>query len=160
MIRDAVRQDFQALVHLNNAAVPAVNALTVADFEAFSANADLFRVIGSSGDPSALLIALGPGQAYDSPNYRWFEAHYDRFLYVDRVVVGEPHRGEGLGVALYSDFEACARRLGAARLACEVNLKPANPGSLRFHDRLGFRPVGTQEVGEKLVQLMVRELGA
>jgi hypothetical protein len=30
-------------------------------------------------------------------------------------------------------------------LTCEVNLRPPNEGSLRFHRRLGFREVGRQE---------------
>ncbi len=157
-IRDAETGDFAALVALNNAAVPAVNALTEDDFAAFAAMADLFRVVGPAGDPCALLIALQPGRPYDSENYRWFERAFDSFLYVDRVVVAPTLRGEGIGAALYADFEAAARVFGVARLACEVNLDPPNPGSLRFHERLGFRPAGTQTAGGKQVQLMTRDL--
>jgi hypothetical protein len=159
-IRDAEPGDYEALVVLNNAAVPAVNALTVADFADFAGQADLFRVIGPLGDPQAVLIALRPGRAYDSLNYRWFERTYDSFLYVDRVVVSETQRGRGLGAILYADFAEAGRRLGVPRLACEVNLDPPNPGSIRFHERLGFLPVGTQEAGGKQVQLMARDLAA
>lgn len=159
-IRDAGPGDYDALVLLNNAAVPAVNALTVADFADFATEADLFRVIGPVGDPRAVLIALRPGRRYDSQNYRWFERTYDSFLYVDRVVVTKAHRGEGLGAVLYDDFAAAGRRLGVRRLTCEVNLDPPNPGSMRFHERLGFRPVGTQEAGGKRVQMLMRELDA
>lgn len=159
-IRDAEPGDYDALVVLNNAAVPAVNALTAADFADFAWQADLFRVAGPVGDPQAVLIALRPGRAYDSLNYRWFERAYDSFLYVDRVVVSDTRRGEGLGAAFYEDFAAAGRRLGVPRLTCEVNLDPPNPGSIRFHERLGFRPVGTQEAGGKRVQLMARELAA
>jgi uncharacterized protein len=159
MIRDGRSEDFPALVALNNAAVPAVNALTNADFEKFAAIADLFRVIGPPSEPRALLIGLQPGRAYDSLNYRWFEARHERFLYVDRVVVHADQRGAGLGAMLYADFENAARDLDIPRLACEVNLRPANPGSMRFHERLGFAPVGTQEAGGKRVQFLVKELG-
>lgn len=157
-IRDAEPGDYEALVLLNNAAVPAVNALTVADFADFATQADLFRVVGPLGDPQAVLIALRQGRVYDSLNYRWFERTYDSFLYVDRVVVSESQRGKGLGAVLYEDFAGAGRRLGVPRLTCEVNLDPPNPGSVRFHERLGFRPVGTQQVGSKQVQLMAREL--
>ncbi|MDF1791190.1 MAG: GNAT family N-acetyltransferase [Thalassobaculaceae bacterium] len=159
-IRDAETGDYEALVELNNAAVPAVNALTVDDFAGFAGMADLFRVIGPRGAAEAVLIALQPGKPYDSRNYRWFEREYDSFLYVDRVVVSEHRRGAGLGAALYEDFAAAGRRLGVGRLTCEVNLDPPNPGSLRFHERRGFRAVGTQEAGGKQVQLMSRELVA
>lgn len=157
-VRDAQTGDYDALVRLNNDAVPAVNALSVAAFADFAEQADLFRVVGPVGAPDGLLIALQPGRTYDSPNYRWFERTYESFLYVDRVVVSESRRGAGLGAALYRDFEAAGRRLGVPRLTCEVNLDPPNPGSIRFHERLGFRPVGTQEAGGKQVQFMVREL--
>ena len=159
-IRDAEPGDYEALVVLNNAAVPAVNALSVDDFADFAAEADLFRVLGPLGSPSALLIALQPGRRYDSANYRWFERTYDSFLYVDRVVVSETVRGQGLGALLYDDFAAAGRRLAVPRLTCEVNLDPPNPGSIRFHERLGFRAVGTQEAGGKQVQLMARDLAA
>lgn len=68
--------------------------------------------------------------------------------------------GRGLGAVLYEDFAAAGRRLGVPRLTCEVNLDPPNPGSLRFHERLGFVPVGIQEAGGKQVQLMARDLAA
>ena len=159
-IRDAEPGDYEALVVLNNAAVPAVNALSVDDFADFAAEADLFRVLGPLGAPEALLIALQPGRPYDSLNYRWFERTYDSFLYVDRVVVSETQRGRGLGALLYEDFAEAGRRLSVPRLTCEVNLDPPNPGSIRFHERLGFRAVGTQEAGGKQVQLMSRDLAA
>ncbi|MCR9072959.1 MAG: GNAT family N-acetyltransferase [Alphaproteobacteria bacterium] len=157
-VRDAEPGDYEALVQLNNAAIPAVNALTVAAFADFAAQADLFRVIGPVGAAEGLLIALQPGRGYESQNYRWFERAYSSFLYVDRVVVSETRRGGGLGALLYKDFAAAGERLGVPLLACEVNLDPPNPGSIRFHERLGFRPVGTQQAGGKLVQLMIREV--
>jgi len=157
-IRAAQAADFAGLVALNNAAVPAVNALSEADFRTFAGFADLFRVIGPVGAPEALLIALRPGRPYDSQNYRWFEAAFGDFLYVDRVVVADARRGAGFGGRLYEDFEAAARDKGVPRLTCEVNLDPPNPGSIRFHERLGFAAVGTQMAGGKRVQLMAKEL--
>jgi predicted GNAT superfamily acetyltransferase len=63
---------------------------------------------------------------------------------VDRIVVAPDHRGRGLGALLYSAVFDAARALGAEDVVCEVNLKPANPESLAFHDRLGFTEVGQQ----------------
>ncbi len=159
-IRDAVPEDFGTLVALNNAAVPAVNTLGEADFATFSRAADVFRVLGPLAQPYALMIALEPGRPYDSPNYRWFEARYSAFLYVDRIIVDPGARSGGIGAALYDDLEAVARRNQVPRLACEVNLRPPNERSVRFHERIGFRAVGTQDTegGAKSVQLMVREL--
>jgi hypothetical protein len=33
----------------------------------------------------------------------------------------------------------------APLLTCEVNLNPPNLGSIRFHNRIGFREVGQQD---------------
>ncbi|MEQ8815229.1 MAG: GNAT family N-acetyltransferase [Thalassobaculum sp.] len=159
-IRPVRQGDLEALVPLNNAAVPAVNALRRQDFERFAALVPYFRVAVLGDAAVGMMIALGPGVDYDSPNYRWFERRYDGFLYVDRIVVDPAARSAGIGAQLYADLAAAARDGGVPRLACEVNLRPANDRSLRFHERLGFRGVGTQDTenGSKTVQLMIREL--
>ncbi|NNE42793.1 MAG: GNAT family N-acetyltransferase, partial [Gemmatimonadetes bacterium] len=48
----------------------------------------------------------------------------------------------------------------APMITCEVNTRPRNDGSLRFHARLGFREVGTQETegGAKAVSLLEKRL--
>jgi len=47
-------------------------------------------------------------------------------------------------------------------LACEVNLDPANPGSMAFHVKQGFRPAGeaTDPRNGKRVRYLVRDLAA
>lgn len=111
--------------------------------------AGLKRLIGAAAyakglEAGAMLIAFAPEADYDSPNFLWFRGRYDRFLYVDRVVVAERHRRRGLAAALYEDLFAEARAAGAERVVCEVNADPPNPGSDAFHARLGFAEVGAQ----------------
>lgn len=159
-LRSVAEGDLDRLIALNNAAVPAVNTLDRAAMARFAAIAPHFRVALQAGTPAGLMVALGPGIAYDSLNYRWFEAHYEAFLYVDRIVVDPTARSAGIGTLLYEDLVAVANAMGVRRLACEVNLRPPNERSIRFHERLGFRGVATQETenGAKTVQLMIREL--
>lgn len=159
-IRPVAPSDMPALAALNNGAVPAVNSLSEADLFRFAEMAPYFSVAGPESAPVAMLIALGPGARYESVNYRWFAARYDAFLYVDRVVVDPGTRSAGIGASLYADLESVARARRVPRLACEVNLRPPNDRSRRFHERLGFRGVGTQdsEGGAKTVLLMLRDL--
>ncbi len=46
--------------------------------------------------------------SYDSVNYRWFAERYERFLYVDRVVVAAAQHGRGFGLAQYAPFSGWA----------------------------------------------------
>ena len=159
-VRDAVATDHAAVLALNNSAVPHVNELSTAAFAWIVAHAAYFRV---AEDPAGLLgfvIALGPGHDYWSLNYQWFTARGGEFLYLDRIVVAEHARGAGVGRALYDDIDRFATGRWP-RITLEVNLRPPNPGSLAFHERLGFRRVGVREEehGAKAVALMERETG-
>ena len=89
------------------------------------------------------------------------DPNHDDFLYVDRIVVDGAARGQGIGRALYDELFAYAGGR-TARITCEVNVRPPNPGSLRFHERAGFRAVGEQstEGGTKQVRLLEKPLSA
>lgn len=90
----------------------------------------------------AFLISFVAGAAYESPNFKWFEARMADFAYVDRIVVAKSARGQGLARNLYEALFAHARQDGLSQIVCEVNADPPNPGSDQFHAALGFMPVG------------------
>ncbi len=90
----------------------------------------------------AFLLAFDEKPADISPNFDWFAARYADFVYIDRVVVAASAHGQGLGKALYERLFDEAKAAGFRRIACEVNLDPPNPGSLAFHERMGFEVVG------------------
>lgn len=158
---ETVRPGHLKTVHrLNEAAVPHVNSLPLGTLDRFRVLAAAFRVATGAGEPLGVLVAFRPGADYGSDNYRWFSGAYDDFVYIDRVMVDEAARGRGIARRLYADIEALARGWQAPRLVCEVNIRPANDASHRFHDRLGFREVGRQETegGRKLVSLLTKPL--
>jgi len=134
--------DVPTLAALNDAAVPAVNALGTDGLAAHVPECDLALVAAGEDGPLGFLLALAPGSGYASENYRWFSEHVPGSLYVDRVVVAPDAHGQGVGRLLYEAVDARARELGLGRVTCEVNLDPPNPGSLAFHARLGFEQVG------------------
>jgi hypothetical protein len=153
----AVPADHGEILALNEAAIPAVNRIGHETLAVLHEQAELLVVARASDAVAGFLLALNETATYDSINYQYFRTRYDRFAYVDRIVVGAPYRRLGLGAGLYAAlFDATAH---LPRVACEVNLLPPNPGSLRFHTGLGFRVVGEQDTegGSKRVALMVRE---
>lgn len=95
------------------------------------------------GEADALLLAFDQAVDYDSPNFLWFRARYDRFVYVDRIVVAGAARGRGLARAIYGFLFDRARAAGHERIVCEVNADPPNPASDAFHAALGFVEVGS-----------------
>ena len=90
------------------------------------------------------LIGMDQDADYHSPNFLWFKARFDRFAYIDRIVIAASAHGRGLGRALYERMFADAKAAGFKRIVAEVNAVPPNPTSLAFHERLGFMAIGEQ----------------
>lgn len=94
------------------------------------------------GEADALLLAFDQNAAYENPNFEWFRDRFERFIYIDRVVVASAMRGRGLARALYTALFARAAALRHSQVVCEINLDPPNPTSDAFHASLGFEQVG------------------
>jgi len=156
-IRDAEADDLQTILELNEAATPNVSHLTLDALHALAAEAAYFRVVEERERVIAFLLGFGPDARYASENFQWFRRRYDAFVYIDRIVVDGDTRGGGIGARLYADIDTFTRER-APLLACEVNVRPRNDGSLRFHERHGFTEVGRQETegGTKEVALLVK----
>jgi len=159
IIRDVGAQDIGEILSLNESAVPAVNSIPIEKMQWFAEHAAYFRVATADDRLAAFLIGLRPGTAYESLNYRWFCNHYADFGYIDRIAVASHTRRHGLATQLYDDFQATLRDV-VDIMTCEVNLRPPNEVSMRFHERYGFEQIGSQttEDGEKEVALLVKTL--
>ena len=94
------------------------------------------------GEADALLLAFDQSAAYENPNFEWFRDRYERFIYIDRVVVAPAMRGRGLARELYKALFSRAATLRHSQVVCEINVDPPNPGSDAFHASLGFEQVG------------------
>ena len=159
LVRDATPADFPAIIAMNDAAVPNVNAFRPGYFEWLREHAAYFRVAVDDEGVAGFVLCLASGGDYWSENYLWFAERYEHFLYLDRVVVAERARGRGVGAALYADLHAwCAGRY--PRVTLEVNLRPPNEGSVRFHERMGYERVGLREYdgGESAVIMYERQM--
>ena len=158
-ITDIETCDLADVLDLNEASVPHVSSLTAGELAWFADNAHYFRVVRDETGVAGFLVGLRPGLPYRSLNYRWFSDNYDDFGYVDRVAVDARARRKGIASLLYDDF---ARTLSGKVevMTCEVNLRPSNESSMRYHARHDFVQVGRQQTegGTKEVALMEKKL--
>lgn len=158
-ITDITEVDLDTALALNEASVPHVSSIDLEKIRWFAEQAFYFRIARVAGRFAGFLIGLRPGIDYTSENYRWFCENYRDFGYIDRVAVAPDARRLGIASALYDDF---ARELNGKVqvMTCEVNIRPANETSMRFHERQGFTQVASQktENGSKEVALMEKRL--
>jgi predicted GNAT superfamily acetyltransferase len=161
LIRTLTDHDLADVLSLNNASVPEVNELDGAEVGRLAGLAEVALVAEIDGRFAGFCWTIGPEQPYQSLNYTWFSARYTDFAYLDRIAVSTDFRRFGVGRALYGEL---VRRFTGIRpvILCEVNVRPRNDVSLRFHEGLGFREVGQQDTdaGKKTVSLLELALPA
>ena len=153
-ISDLSVQSSQALRALNNAFAQETSFLDEGDWARLTGMARF-----AFATPDAFIVAFDEDADYDSPNFLWFRDRYERFIYIDRVVVAASAHGQGLGRALYETLFEAAKAAGYPCIVAEVNTNPPNPGSLSFHDKMGFEAV--EDVtwsSEKSVRYFARTL--
>lgn len=150
------RSELDEVFVINQANVPAVGEETRASLEEIFDVCHINLVAETDGRVAGFCMVMPPGTTYGSPNYLYFCDRYDDFVYLDRVAISSPFQSRGIGRELYAEVE---RRTTARFFTLEVNVKPRNDGSLRFHAREGFVEVDQQETRPgKIVSLMVKEL--
>ncbi len=155
-IRLLAESDLAAACEINNGAVPAVGEADLVKMHHLFAESLVALGAYDSDVLAGFSITFAPGADYHSVNYLWFCERYTDFAYLDRIAIRPSYQGRGIGADLYAELE---RRLDVDWLACEVNLRPPNDGSLRFHHRIGFTEVGQQETDYGyLVSMLAKDL--
>ena len=158
-LRTITESDFQAILRLNDAEVQQTSPMDMERLQSLVRMAAYCKVATVDGQVAAFLIALRDGAPYENDNYMWFASRIPRFLYVDRVVVDSKFSGRRIGSRLYDDLFEFARSQDISAITCEYNIEPPNPASRAFHDKFGFKELGTQWVagGTKRVSLQAAE---
>ncbi len=163
LIRDVHEHELDSVLALNNAAGPTILPMDASAVRFFFDQAAYFRVAEVDGHIAGFLIAMMPDAPYESPNFQWFRAHYESFVYIDRVVVASTRRGAGVGRVFYADVQGFAEAR-APLLTCEVFLDEgrANDVALLFHGTYGFAEVGQQVMKNtgKRVALLAKQLSS
>lgn len=158
IIRDVQSHELDHVLALNNNAGESILPLDAGRLRAFFDQAAYFRVAIIDEHLAGFLIALRPGLSYDSVNYRFFQAAFENFVYIDRIVIAQAYRRHGLGRIFYADAQSFAE-VRAPKLCCEIFLEPRDDASVLFHGSYGFREVGQQTVANgRRVALLAKEL--
>ena len=158
LARDVSMQELPPLRDLNEEVLPHVNSLSRGDIEHLHRHSARFRVVDCEGEIAGFLIGFLPAADYASVNLRWFKEHYSNFVYVDRVIVAPNWRRRGVARLLYEDLEVYCRQNALDSITCEVHTDPPNPGSLVFHETMGFREVEVMTTAGKSVSLLRKSL--
>jgi predicted GNAT superfamily acetyltransferase len=145
----------EPLLAVNNANARETSLITAEKFDRMIASAVVATFIAPG---AAFLLAFEQSDDYDGGHFLWFRSRFEKFIYIDRVVVAAPYRRHGLGRLLYADLFRRAERLGHTHIVCEVNSQPPNPISDAFHAAEGFSEVGTAVIdgGAKTVRYLLR----
>lgn len=150
------KKDVPSLWCINEDGLPGVGKVTEAALADLLSLAELPLGAFDGDALVGFVLCLVPGTRYASPNYAWFNEHYNSFLYVDRVAVLHTHRNRQVGTQLYASVIEHANQRHWP-IAAEVSLKPPNPGSMRFHGRHDFREVGTLHHEHQSVAMLLRD---
>jgi predicted GNAT superfamily acetyltransferase len=148
--------NLDTLIALNNSYAVELSWVEKPQFEQMILNAVYARGVSPT---KGFLIAFDQTALYDNVNFHWFQARYENFIYVDRIVIDPAFRGQGAARALYADLFEFARSQRRSLIVCEVNADPPNPASDMFHKRLGFKPVGDNLIPSgKRVQYLAKHI--
>ena len=156
IIRAMNTSDLEVVWAINQENVPAVGEETLEDLAKVHEQCAIALVAEVTGTIAGFCMVLSPDADYGSPNFKFFCDRLEDFIYLDRVAITSALQGNGIGAALYSEVEKLSN---ATWFALEVNTKPRNEGSLRFHAREGFVQMEELETRPgKMVSLMVKKL--
>ena len=146
VVRIIKNADLQRVLEINNANTPGVSELTQDELQTDLSNSlHALAIDDEQGEVCAFCITFDPSAPDAGDNHRWFAERYKSFVYLDRIAIDSNHQNRGLGALLYQAVELhMLKSAEHSLLCCEVNLEPPNPGSLRFHQRIGFAEVGQQ----------------
>ena len=135
---------FDFILDSNNINKPQVGFLNESRLNLLINQASYCKVATFKGEPAGFLLCLAENKDYDSLNYQWVSKRFKNFMYIDRISVFPKFQNEKIGSALYTDLIYFSAMEGYDNVLCEVNIKPPNPGSIRFHKRFDFEECGSQ----------------
>ena len=154
-IEQATKNDLKSILSLNQESMPAVSSSNLEMMKHFLIICDYFKICKINGEIIGFLNALLPSKDYKSEHYKWFNDRYESFIYVDRIILNKSYQNQGYGRVFYDDLINSIKNK-PLDIACEINTKPYNKQSIKFHKKYGFKEVGRKDINiEKSVIYMM-----
>ena len=148
-IRRAKEKDLPSILDLNNRESKWVGKKEIDFFQKYM-YIPIFNVFETNERIVGFLMAMDQNTDYDSINFLWFKDKFNKFYYIDRVIVDESMRGKGIASLLYRELIDIKQDIP---LVAEVSINPSNEGSVIFRDKIGFKDVGTLTSCDKKVRM-------
>ena len=158
-IRQINAEDFDDVLKINAESAPNVAKLNDAELRRLTVLASIALVAVDSVRVAGYVLAMSSSDVYEGEEFQSFLAEFDEpFLYIDQVAVSAKARGANIASQMYAYLRQGCHELGIFTLCCEVNLRPANPVSMKFHRKLGFVSIGEMGTRDgRLVALLRME---
>jgi len=134
VIRPINPADLDTIVDINQSALEGVGPLDYESAALLVKKADQAVVLDVEGDIAGFVITLPTGADHESSRYDWFEDRLDDYVYLDRIVVADTHRRQGVASRLYDAVES--------ELPVALEIYETNDVSLEFHRQRGYRQIG------------------
>tara|TARA_B100000900_G_scaffold371591_1_gene350927 strand:+ start:6962 stop:7459 length:498 start_codon:yes stop_codon:yes gene_type:complete len=142
---------------INQANVPEVGSIAnVSEFQKLLFMGSFNLIAKIDDEVIGYIVCLRENSAYKSLNYKFFSESISSFLYIDRVAIKDTYRHQGVGMKIYEQVFNKAIELGLP-VVCEVNTKPINEPSLKFHAKLGFEECGVNDFSYNSVVYLKKE---
>ena len=160
MIRHALKKDCEKILLLNQKDVEMLSPLDTDLLTKMDGLCELFDVIEIDGEVAAFILAFRDRCEYWSDNYKWFQDNCSNFIYIDRIVIDESFRRQGLAQKLYEHVFEHAKSEGCDLVCAEIDIEPEyNHSSMNFHKKMGFKEIGKRLSKKTItVSLQIREL--
>lgn len=159
-IRSAAVHDLDSILRINAACVPNVAMLDALELHRLLAFTGVHLVAADASGVIGYLLAMHHSADYDGEEFQHFRRRLGQpYLYIDQVAIAAAARRDHGGTRLYQQLEQRCTACGIHALCCEVNLRPANPSSLGFHEKLGFNALDELETRDgRHVALLLKRL--
>jgi len=139
-VRPIAAGDFDEILRINSESGPHVADLDHEELRRLVALASVVWVAESAMRVVGYLVGMSSSDSYDGEEFRWFLKRFEQpFVYVDQIAVDARARRANVASQMYEHLARWCNSLNINLLCCEVNMRPVNSISMRFHEKFGFK---------------------